>query len=211
MENEIWKPIDGLEDRYEVSNLGRVRSLVWGVKSDAFHIMKPSPREDGYLRVRLYYDEKEHYVTIHRLVAKAFIENPDHKPCVDHLGGNITNNRATNLRWCTHKENMNNPISIERHSRASKISVPKAWKSGFYKIMPRRVAQLSKEGEIICVWESVSMAARELGLSLGNLFACIWGKRKTCGGYKWEYIEPGKRKNANNRRMEIVRAKLTSK
>lgn len=208
MGNEIWAPIPGYNGKYEASTLGCVRSMSYRNKKEV-HTLKEADYK-GYLKVRISMNGSAKSMLVHQLVARTFIENPDNKPEIDHIDGDPKNNRVENLRWCTKKENMNNPISIERHSRAAKISVPKAWKSGFYKIMPRRVAQLSKEGEIICVWESVSMAARELGLSLGNLFACIWGQRKTCGGYKWEYIEPGKRKNANNRRMEELRAKLVS-
>ena len=104
--NEIWKYIDGYEGLYKVSNLGRVKSLNYR-RSGKERMLKPGNTGDGYLFVILYKNGKIKYFTIHRLVANAFLENPDHKSDVNHKDENKTNNRVDNLEWVTRKENIN--------------------------------------------------------------------------------------------------------
>ena len=106
---EVWKPIDGYEGLYEVSNLGRVRSL-WLRNNHALvirgKIMSATDNGHGYLIVGLngISKRKNHYV--HRLVAKAFIPNPKHLPVVDHIDHDRSNNVVTNLQWMTQKDNI---------------------------------------------------------------------------------------------------------
>lgn len=104
---EIWKDIPGYEGRYQVSNIGRVRRLL-------FH-NKPCPRVKqimagtyckGYLTVGLYDGETTKSVGIHRAVALAFIPNPDNKPETNHKDSNKSNNHVSNLEWCTTQENI---------------------------------------------------------------------------------------------------------
>lgn len=102
-ENEIWKPIEGYSN-YEVSNMGRVKSLNYrghGVEQ----ILKPNELWDGYLQVSLSYPGGRKMFLVHRLVADAFIPNPDHKPCVNHRNELKSDNRAENLEWTTYQEN----------------------------------------------------------------------------------------------------------
>lgn len=110
---EIWKDIKGLEGSYQVSNLGRVKSLARVIKrSDnkiqtfKERILKVLPDNNGYSRVSLPINGKQTKVRIHRLVAKAFIDNPDNRLQVNHIDGNKSNNHITNLEWCTTKENV---------------------------------------------------------------------------------------------------------
>lgn len=121
---EIWKPIpiDGFSDRYEVSNKGRVRSIQrkiisknrWGAAPRSYdcHLMKTKISR-GYhtIGLRSYNSRKGRTFFIHRLVAMAFIPNPNNLPCVDHIDTDKDNNNVENLRWCTHKENSLNPIT----------------------------------------------------------------------------------------------------
>lgn len=95
---EIWKDIVGYEGLYQVSNMGRVRSLKRNI------ILKPTSDMNGkgYYFVNL---KRGNPKKIHRLVAKAFIPNPDNKPEVNHIDGNTKNNKIDNLEWCTHQEN----------------------------------------------------------------------------------------------------------
>lgn len=96
---EIWKPAVGYEDNYEVSNLGRIRNRKG-------YVMKPALRKDGYHWIYLASKTAPNNASVHRLVAKAFIPNPDNKPQVNHKDGNKTNNCVSNLEWVTQSENV---------------------------------------------------------------------------------------------------------
>lgn len=121
---EIWKPIAGFENEYAVSNLGRVKSLermvVHRNRTQPKHerILKNYKGRQGYYSVVLCKDNKTYPRLVHRLVAEAFIPNPENKPCVDHIDTNPLNNYVDNLRWVTQKENCNNPISRTNNSRS---------------------------------------------------------------------------------------------
>lgn len=109
---EIWKPIEGYEGLYEVSNRGRVRSLdryTTGNRNRLLKgkVLKNRLNELSYCTVQLCLNGKPKSVRVHRLVAKAFIPNPDNKPFVNHIDGNPINNDVLNLEWCTQKENIN--------------------------------------------------------------------------------------------------------
>lgn len=103
---EIWKDIEEYKGLYQVSNLGRVRSIRNGKEK----ILKPFDNH-GYLRVQLYKDGVRKKETVHRLVAKTFIPNPENKPYVDHINTIREDNKVENLRWVTHEENINNPLT----------------------------------------------------------------------------------------------------
>lgn len=102
--NETWKQVRGYEGLYMVSDMGRVA----GLKKQRFpaHIMRQELTENGYLRVGLFKDGKQSKKKVRRIVAEAFIPNPDGKPQVNHINGARTDNRARNLEWCTPGENL---------------------------------------------------------------------------------------------------------
>ena len=100
---EIWKDIKGFEGLYQVSNLGRVKSLKY-MKSDKEMVLKSGKNKGGYSLVRLTASGKQYYL-IHRLVAEAFIANSQNLPCVNHIDGDKSNNTVENLEWVSHKEN----------------------------------------------------------------------------------------------------------
>ena len=101
LSNEIWKDVIGYETLYQVSNLGRVKSI--GKANE--HLLKGRDDTNGYLKVALYKNKICKNFKIHRLVAIAFIENKDNKPCVNHINANKTDNILENLEWCSYSEN----------------------------------------------------------------------------------------------------------
>lgn len=126
MIEEIWKPIKGFEGYYDVSNLGRVRSY----RKNQF--MSKEPRimtltdSFGYDYAHLKVKNINKRVRVHRLVAEAFIPNPDNKPVIDHIDCNTKNNVVTNLRWCTQKENCNNPNHL-KHWYKDPVTKKRVW------------------------------------------------------------------------------------
>lgn len=105
---EKWLKIPGFSGKYMISSTGLVKSFKY--KKEA--ILKPRPNDTGYLRIVLYKDGMSFVMPIHRLVAEAFIPNPDNKPFINHINGLKDDNRSENLEWCTHSENM-------RHAHAN--------------------------------------------------------------------------------------------
>lgn len=147
--------------------------------------MKGKLRKDGYKEVILRTNiKKPVFRTIHRLVAEAFIPNPDNLSCVNHKDENKTNNHVSNLEWCTHKYNSNYGTINKRLSK-QKIN-------NTYNMTPVRCI----ETEII--YPTIHEASRQTGINVQNIFVCCKGfaynkrngytKRRTAGGYHWEYI-----------------------
>lgn len=109
---ETWKDIKGFDGVYQISSEGNVWS------NTTKKLLKPSIKANGYYGVTLVKDKKFFYFSVHRLVAEAFIENNDNKPCVDHINGNRLDNSVENLRWCTYKENNTFELALKRQSEA---------------------------------------------------------------------------------------------
>lgn len=189
MQEEIWKPVVGYEDYYEVSNHGRVRSLNYN-KTGQKKLLRPSKTTNGRMQVILCFVGTKKHKLIHRLVAEAFIPNPENKPCIDHLDTNALNNYADNLRWCTLSENNLNPITRQRLSIAGVIKAKNQWSSGCFDSQKRPIVQLSKDEKLIKIWSSMTEASQILNIHIGDICNCCRNKRcrKTAGGYKWKYL-----------------------
>lgn len=160
MDNEIWKPVVGYEAWYEVSNLGRVRTIATGKRAQTGRI-KTLKLNHGYHRVELAFG-KPLSAAVHRLVAEAFIPNPDDKPFVDHINGIRTDNRVENLRWCTRKENNNFPLYREAQSKAKSGSNHPFFGKHLSKEIREKMSKSSK-GKVLSESTRQKISAAQIG------------------------------------------------
>ena len=192
MENEIWKDIEGYEGMYQVSNLGRVRSL------DRYYT-KPHPRNgvptkyfkrgsiitnhtlrNGYTNVMLKFEGGKKNFMVHRLVAKAFVPGYFEGADVNHKDSNRQNNHADNLEWMTRRDNLmynndKNASAMEQIHRSQR----------------KPIIQMTMDGEYIREWPSIYAAHLALGLDSKSISGACRQRygMKTCGGYRWKFKE----------------------
>ena len=169
---EIWLPVKDYEGLYEVSSLGRVKSLQpW--RGSTERVLKPATDTYGYLKVNLYKDGKMKTHFVHRLVAQTFIPNLLKLPEINHLDENPLNNRVENLEWCDRKYNINYGTRTEKAAKSkSKI-----------------VLQFTRDGQLVREWPSTHEAQRQGGFQHGSISSCCLGKLNTHKGYLWKYKE----------------------
>ena len=177
---EIWKDIKGYEDLYKISNFGKVKSLNYHLTGKD-RILKYGINTQGYLFVQLSKNGKVKTFGIHRLVAQTFIENPENLPQVNHIDEDKTNNKVSNLEWCTAKYNNNYGTRVHKMicTQLNRKDLSKA------------VLQFDLNGNFIKEYCSSREAARTLGNRdfCGNISRCSNGIIKTAYGYKWKYKE----------------------
>lgn len=177
---EIWKDVPGYVGFYKVSNYGRVQSVMRNEvcgkisRKRRERILKPSLRKRYYFVSLSKYGKKFNGV-IHRLVAAAFIPNPDNLPEIDHIDGNRANNYADNLRWVAAKQNSNNKNAPNTY-KGKKIN-----KGG------KSVLQYDLDGNFIKEWVSTMEIQRKLNYHRGNISNCCNGIVKTAYNYIWRY------------------------
>ena len=188
--NEEWKPVKGYEGYYEISNYGNVKSVDrikkeicrHGGYRTTFHkgkYIKQFENNKGYYFVRLSKSNAIEKKYLHRLVAEAFIPNPENKPEVDHIDGKPQNNNIKNLQWATHKENLNNPIAKQRWSKTKK------GKANIELAIP--VYQYTIDGKFVKKWYS-AVEAGENGFSKMSVWKCCNNKQKNHKGFIWKYL-----------------------
>ena len=199
MENEIWKDIEGYEGLYQVSNYGNVRSLNYANRGFVKKLV-PKISNRGYQWVELAQNGKRRQITIHRIVATAFINNPNNYPVVNHKDENKTNNNVENLEWCTRSYNVK--YSMERHPErfTNFLSGHKGnrKKRDFYKLKSKyantHINQLDLNGEFVKQWFNFAELKHVMNYNNTSIKECCEGKRKTAYGYKWEFAD----KNADS-------------
>lgn len=183
LEGEIWKDVVGYEGMYMVSSFGRLISLGRWILQFHKHIykspivMSDTSTQDRYNRVVLKVDGTKKSVDVHRLVAQAFISNPNNYRCIDHIDGDKTNNNVSNLRWCTDKQNQNNLITREKQ-RKTLISKKS-------KFAPKSIVGI-KDGIVILRYDTMCEAKKD-GFNQSMISECCNGKRKHHHGYEWAY------------------------
>ena len=181
---EEWRDIKGYEGLYQVSNLGRVKSLPRMVKrkNGSYSItkekmLKPSKNKDGYLKVGFNKDGICKKFLVHRLVAMAFIPNPDNLSEINHKDECKISNNVDNLEWCTHEYNLHYGTLYERSSKA-RFNNP---------LTSKPVCQY-KNGNLIQTYPSIGEAARKCGFNKSAISICCRGLYKQYKGYEWKYV-----------------------
>jgi hypothetical protein len=170
---EIWKNIEGY-DNYQISNIGNVRKIT----KNGFTHIKCSPRgsqktsntKEKYMGVTLSKNGTRKGFSVHRLVAEAFIPNPNNYPSINHINGIKDDNCVCNLEWCTIKQNIQHAYDV--------LNMRNHYGS---------IKQYSKDGKFIKEYDSVREASRELGIHFGNIVKCANKQRNVAGGYVWRF------------------------
>lgn len=174
LNNETWKDIKGYENLYQVSNMGRVKSLKRLILSPTGNyyskekIMTINPNDGiGYVKIRLFKNSKSKPVRIHRLVAEAFIPNPENKKDINHKNGIKHDNRAENLEWATRSENETHSVKVlgKKHFTKKTMCV--------------------ETGE---VFNSITEAAKRYNTTCNCITRVLTGKRKTYNKKHWIYL-----------------------
>lgn len=172
--NEIWKDIKDYEGLYQVSNLGRVMSLKYNHGDNKCILNGGKSR--GYLTVLLYKGDRRKYL-VHRLVAEAFLPNPDGLPCVNHKNEDKTDNRVENLEWCTYQYNNTYGNVLQKRSIKQINDTKKS----------KHVYQYTIDGEFLREWPSCMEIKRQTGFENTNISACCRSIKKSAYGFRWSY------------------------
>ena len=205
MENEIWKDIEGFEGKYQVSNFGNVKSLRYRNQKFAKNLT-PKVTNRGYIAVMLSKNRKSKLALVHRLVAMAFVDNPNNYSIVNHKDENQQNNHVDNLEWCNHSHNR--IYSMDKHPERRKelaenlVKYSPRTKKGIPHKYYKKVAILDENNEVISIYENASIAANILGLKTCNVTeVCkankniivnskqLIEKKRRTGGYIFAFLE----------------------
>lgn len=165
---EIWIDIQDYEGLYQISNFGRVKSLTYG------RIRKTQINNAGYEFVSLCKDNKARPHSIHRLVATAFVSNPYDYKYVNHIDENKLNNCASNLEWCSAKQNLEHSNVINKMLSAGHRANEKA-------------VMMFKNGVFVAEFDSISKAAEAIGSFQQLVTNCLYGIQKTTKGYSFKF------------------------
>ena len=176
---EIWKDIEGFEGIYQISNKGNLKSFK---KNKNGRILKNKNKKGWYLNIILTNKKKKKSIKIHKLVALAFIPNPNNYPVINHINGNKQDNRVENLEWCTQKQN----IIHAKQKGLWKYNKP-------YKC--KKILQFSLNNDFISIYENAEEASRKTNVCSRNILMVAnkepYNKkgyiRKQAGGFIWRF------------------------
>ena len=193
-----WKPVEGYEGLYEVSDQGEVRGIdrinSINHRQKGVVLKTTLNKRTKYLYVGLRRGGERKTVPVHRIVAKAFVDNPENKATVNHINEIKTDNRACNLEWLTLTENLNYGTHTERATKNKPnmrgVHHPNYGKRGSKANTHKgRIVGVSKNDPSVTVeFDTAATASRELGISSGQLCDALNGKAKSCGGYYWRRL-----------------------
>lgn len=210
LEREEWRAVKGYEGLYEVSSFGRVRSLDRWVNHSRGEkalrkgqILKLQPNKDGYPMAALCHKQKIKLAQVHRLVADAFVPNPDNLPCVNHRNEIKDCNIPDNLEHCTVAYNnsygtklkkqaekqrgQKRPQVAEKLRGITRSEETKQRCTEAKRLKMKPVLQYALGGELIGEYESIKEAYRQTGVHYGNICSCCVGRCHTAGGFVWHY------------------------
>lgn len=179
---EIWKDVVGYEGRYQVSNMGKIRSVHYH-RGQSIKERAQRKDKDGYLCIGLYKNNGGIFKKSHRLVAEAFIPNPDNKPEINHKNGIKTDNRVENLEWVTSSENKKHAFRVLKRKISGSYAVHPKGKDN---PNSKPVLQI-KNGNVIAKFDTIINAAKESGAHRSAISKVCNGKRKQAGGFSWRY------------------------
>lgn len=173
---ETWEPIKDYENLYEISNLGRVRSLLkWDLNKRKFQpsirIMKLREDKDGYCIIDLHKNKKSKTFKVHRLVAQTYIPNVNNLPQINHKNEIKNDNRVENLEWCTNEYNAVYGTKVQRASEKHK----------------KHILKYDLKGNFIKEYNSLKEASIDTNVFFTNISAVCRGKQKTAYGFIWKY------------------------
>lgn len=186
LEGEEWRDVVGYEETYMVSSYGRIMSKCrrvrnrYSYKTVLPRLLNPHKRKGNgmnysILEMKLWKGSSGKTFLLHRLIANAFLENPNNFEEIDHIDGDTSNNAVSNLRWCNHTTNVNNPITRQRNSLA---------KRGRLNTMKSKAVVQIKDNTLVKVFPSMSEAERE-GFNHAKVSDCCAKKKPQYKGYRW--------------------------
>ncbi len=189
---EIWKDVVGYEGLYQVSNLGNVKSLdrennfIGKNQAKSYkctqlikgRMLKPKVSR-GYNIVTLYQNHKRQMIFVHRLVAQAFISNPNDYNIINHKNSIRNDNRVENLEWCTYSHNNKEAFRVGFNKPRYGGENPSA----------RKILQYDLDNNFIREWDSIATACCTLKMSRSSITKCLSGERKTAYKNKWKYAK----------------------
>ena len=186
MREEVWKDIEGYEGYYQISNMGRVKSLkrtVWDkggfYRTVAERILKVGKDGKGYSQVTLCKEGKGKTYKVHRLVASAFCANPENYNEVNHISEDKEDNRVSNLEYCSRSYNINHGTGIKRSAETRRNNPNQS----------KPIIGVDKVTGLILEFPSINEAVRQLRIKQSHIWECCNGRRNSAGGFTWFYAD----------------------